>query len=293
MSISIEQLTSVIDTEQLTHQKLDAKDFMNSGSSRPENLSLKVQVPQYFRDIFAGFSIQIHAPSSVFNSLWHCILYVTTHDRYVMASWEQKKKYVEKLVEEIDEKINVRFNKGSTVMRNTTYAPLDLKFRAKFITDAVLFGVTSCLNINVLVLNSGTWNFYYGDPVINMKLPLVILNKDHQQCYSVVSINEQSIFDVEHIVNQTLQARVPERNMYLASILKERSIKNRNDADTEFVRLVKGQSKDQAQYDNTIKQLTKLKLVELKEMVKSEGKNISSLTGRITKAKIIELLVTV
>lgn len=292
MSLSIQEIIKNLGLVQLNYHKLNAEDFMDNSAPKPENISMKVQVPQYFRDIFTGLSIHIHAPSAAFNSLWHCLLYILCKERYSLASWEQKKIYVDKLIEELDEKINVRYSTNSTIIRNTSYEPLDLKFRAVFITDAVLFAVSQCLHINILVLGPSNWCFHYGDPVINMELPIIILNKDYQQCYSVVCINDQTLFDNLHIVNKTLRNKVPERNFYLEKILREGKTKdcNKTQTDREFIRQVKGQTVNEAQLDFTLKHLNRLKLSELKELVRTEGKDLSSISGRMTKAKIIELI---
>uniref|UniRef100_A0A6C0J8A8 Uncharacterized protein n=1 Tax=viral metagenome TaxID=1070528 RepID=A0A6C0J8A8_9ZZZZ len=291
MSLTIEGLTKLLESDdaQLNYIRLDAKDLIDD-VMKPENITMKIQIPSYFRDIFStGFSIHIDTPSGISMSIWHCLLYIMTHERYTLANWEQKKLYVEKFIQELDQKILLRYYKNSIIIRNTRYIPEDLKLRAKFITDDVLFALSSCLKINILVLGTCTWNFHYGDPVINMSLPLIILNKDHRQCYSVVSINNERIFDSNNIVNQSLKSRTPDKNVFLLSILKDKKIKN--DADIEFIRIVKGQSIIEMNEILYNKQLNKLKMAELKIHASENDIDITSISGRLTKAKLIDLLI--
>lgn len=288
MSLTIEKLLSILGPEQVEYLKIQACDYITDPTARPESQTSRIAIPQYFRDVFStGFNVQAHAPAGTELTLWHCLLYILVYERYTLACWEQRKKYVETLIQELDERVQVRYSKSSTVMRNTHYAPLDLKYRAKFITDSVLFAVCECLNINILIVSPASWQFHHGGPVIDSSLPLIILNKDYQQCYSVVIINDVKLFNSDHIVSCMLMPKAPPHNMFLASILRNCSTKG--EKDLEFLRLVRGQSVEESKKQEHSENLSKLKVAELKALCEEANIDISTL-GRLTKAKMIEAL---
>lgn len=284
MSISLDNLAAMLGTTQVSYNRINATEFIQSALSKPEPTCLKQQVPQYFRDMFpSGFNLQVITPSGTENSIWHSLLYAFSNERYMMASWEQKKKYVEKLVEELDQKTNVTYSKSSLVSRNTKYSPSDLKFRARFITDDVLFAICGCLSINILIVGPVNLQFHYCEPVFNGSLPLIILYKDHQQCYGVITVNDCLSSSQEAI--ETLKPKFPDRNIFLSAILKPGS--RVTDSDREFIRLIKGQSNEEATREQETARLSGLKVAELKSLL--DQRDIKH-TGRLTKARAIELL---
>lgn len=285
MSI-IENLVSIFGQDQLDYLRIEPTDYLNDPTSRPESYTPKIPVPSYFREIFStGFNIQCHAPAGTENTLWHCLLYALVNERYTMACWAQRKKYVETLIQELDERVQAQYAKTSIVARNTRFAPQELKYRAAFITDDVFFVITACLDINIVVLTPSDWKFHYGSPVVNTSLPLLILNSDYQHCYSVVTINDLRIFNADSAVAATMAARFPKNNEYLQSIVRSRA--NPTDKDMEFVRQVKGQTTADMERQRMITSLSKLKVTELKEKCNALGISIS---GRMTKAQMVEAI---
>jgi hypothetical protein len=286
MSIDINQIADLLEIEQLPYTKINSKEYYSK--SKHSSL-IKVQIPSYFRkkiNCSTITGIPVSSPDQ--NSFWHCLLYILCPNRYQIASWEQKKIYVEKFIQEIDYKIHIRFDHKNIIMRNTNYQPNDLRYRVKYITDDVIFGVVQCLNINIVVVTHENICYHFPDCQYNINLPLIILNRDYQQCYSVISVDDLNLFTKDSQTSLLISYDSPVHNNYILSILKNRKIKN--EEDQIFYSKAQGLSIKELKIDIIRKKLLKLKLCDLKIRAKDYELDLDEIEGRLTKSKIVDMI---
>lgn len=268
---------------QLKFNRINASQFIKDIASTPSVTTFKTPIPNYFREIFNhGFSISAH-PFGIKSTLWHCLLYAFSNERYMHSSWGERQQLVEHLIEQLDLKSQTLYGLASKIRRNTTLNYSMLNLRNPYPDDFTIFTISLYFDVNILVLNHINWNFYYATPAYQKNLPLIILNKDQQQCYSLISLNGDTLFSPESSVSKTIFEHAPKRNKFLLSHLRP------SGQDENFIRLVKGQSEAEYKLEQYQKSLSKLKLSELKQLVYEYNPNFET-SGRLTKAKLIGYL---
>lgn len=286
-NLAIDALTRIIGDTQLPYTNMQASQFMKGLAPKPDSANHKVNIPSYFRELFnSGFSLNISCPSGPDFSFWHCILNCVLPECYGESSWHHKKLLVNKLIEQIEDNCVTNFPADSVIIRNTTLDPSEENFRQKKVSAAVRYLVSSCLRINIIILDRHGYEYVFPDLVYSTDLPTIILHRDSQSWYTVLYINEECLFDHSSIIQEKLPK--PEFNVFLRAVARQR--RNMTKADKAFYCELTGQTVAQHDHKSALKNLSKLKLTELKALADMNDIDISVIEGRLTKAKIIELL---
>lgn len=289
--ISIEDIEKMCERTiyPVKYEKITAKTYMKSLASFNSPMVLKEPVPQYFKDMFDNsMQISITTPAGENLSLWHCLLNCLSHRKYSAMTWDNKKKYVDIFIENIDLKMRTKCS-NDAVTRHTTYRPETVNYRSDIVGPDILYSVARCLGITIMVVGEHMLNYHFGDLVYDYKNPVIVFTRNNRNIYSTVSISGNLVQSHGTLVSRKIAEFAPTVNLFLKAVYVDSNNTKMTDSDIEFLSTITGVSAEELEKEEKTKKLMKFKLADLKMMM--DENILAGLTGRITKKRLIEYLV--
>ena len=286
MDMKIKSLVTMLHTNQLPYKRLHAGEFIYELAPKQVGFNHKIAVPDSLRELLGeNISIVVNSTSDV-NSFWHSLLYSIMPEKYNDYNWHYRKIMVEQLITALDERMGRSFKSLSPM--GLSLKPEHILFNTKTPTPELLFYVCLVLNINIVVYSTGMINrteYHFPSLSYNQSLPLVIFHADDKRTYSVISVNEQSVFSADLFTSKQVAAGAPKQHPVLSKYIGTR-------CPPDCYAKINGLNKESAyKYNKTI-ELMKLKIAELREL--ASRLNIAGATGKLTKqditAKIVDFI---
>jgi hypothetical protein len=282
MDMKINSLVAMLHTNQLPYKRLHAGDFIYELAPKQLGFNHKIAVPDSLRDLLGENISIVVTPTSDVNSFWHSLLYAIMPEKYTGYNWHYRKIMVEQVITALDERIGRAFKALSPL--GLTLKPEHILFATKVPTPELLFYVSLILNINIVVYLTGMVNrteYYYPTLSYDQTLPLILLHADDKRTYSVIAVNEQTVFSYDLFASKQVADQAPKQHPVLVKYIGVR-------CSPDAYAKINGLNREASyKYRKTL-ELMKLKIADLKEL--SSRLDIR-LTGKLTKQDLTEKIV--
>ncbi len=282
--MNTEALISMLHTNQLPYKRIYAGDFIYELAPKNIGFNHKVAVPDAIRELLGEHvSIGITTLSDK-DSLWHSLLYAIMPEKYEGYNWHYRKLMVGQLIEAMDDRKGRAFSKNRVLIGTTLKqdAP-NLSLTAVSPTPELLFYICLTLNINLAVYRTGMVNrteYHFPTANYDPSLPLIILHADDKPIFSVISVNEQSIYPGDNFTARQIALMAPKEHYVLRHYAGPR-------CPPDIYAKITGLSDHEAARREKSIELTKQKLTDLKDYASKLGIKIIG-SGRITKQGLID-----
>lgn len=272
---SLQSLVQLLNDTQIKYRRLHLSDYTNELAPRPASVSVKLQLPSLFKSLFnEQCNISTHSVSGKKFSLWHCLLYVM-YPNFIDKTWYDRKKIVDKFIDELNREVDGYFQKDQTI-KNTTLSSVDAKFHELLASETLLYFLASLFNINIIVVDTIMIHFIYRDIEFKRDDPTVILYQDDSPTYHVIAVDDHIIFSSRDPQDDHNLAKLYELVPKVNPILqKHTNLQSTTDAGKQRkieVYSTVNKLTPQEKFELEVKPgLQKLKLVELQALVKKCG----------------------
>jgi hypothetical protein len=272
---------------QLPYKSIDGNSIINELGPTPNTMIHKVTAPTNFRSLVGdNVSVNIVSLSDDNRSLWHALLSVLQPESYQSLNWYGKKLMVEQFLTEVDEQLCVDSMKSVKEYKNVNlrtdhyytwyYLAKKIGYHVAIIGDTR--GLTPTISKAVKVVkgsilhnlnnqsmsldNKPNFAYFLSE---HKDVPFLVFHRDSSPLpvYSPVAVSDEYVYQPDHFLWKKLMAMAED---------------------------IDKQTRTQDLQKEVTNKLSKQKLSELKDLFVSRGGDISQITGRITKIKIIEKL---
>lgn len=250
---------SLLTTQQLPYRRITASEYIYDLAPKKISFNHKVIIPDIIRETLNdNTNINITSLTDE-NSLWHSLLYGLLKEKYASLNWHYRKIMVEKFITALDERMGIVFA-NNKILKVTSFKKDDVNF--KIVNSNLMFYICIVLNINIVVYNCGIVNkieYHFPTLTYDESLPLIILSCNDVPHYSIISINEEFIFDVNSYTSKQIAVRAPKEHKLLIKYVK-------NNCPDDMYAKIYNLSLIECNLKTKKSALLKLKLSELKEL---------------------------
>lgn len=220
---SIGGLVQLLKETQLKYKRLYFTDCIKELAPRPATISIKIQLPSFFRTLFDDQSnVLVYSVAGRKYSFWHSFLYVL-YPGFVDKSWYERKGLVDTFIDELNHDVDHYF-KTDPILSKTTMNSSFVRFHDNMPSDELKYYLASRFNINLIFVDTTMLNFTFKGYKFNPDLPTLILYRDDTPIYHVLSINDRVLFSQidEHdkLVLENLLQLAPNINTILKQFTK-------------------------------------------------------------------------
>jgi hypothetical protein len=282
--MNTDALIAMLHTNQLPFKRLYAGDFIYELAPKNIGFNHKVTVPDDLRMLLGEHvSINIYTLSDN-SSLWHSLLYAIMPEKYASFNWHYRKFMTEQLITALDERLGRTFAKSKVLTGSTLKPDADVfNYHASRPSPELFFYVCLVLNVNIVIYYTGMVNrveYHYPTARYDVSLPLIVLHADDKPIYSVVSINDQMVFDFNNFTNKQISNGAPKEHKVLSYYMGPR-------CPPDIYAEIMGLSPEESARREKSLELMKLKLADLKALACRVGVVID---GRATKQLLVDKL---
>ena len=284
LNLNMKSLILMLHTNQLPYKRLNAGDFIYELAPKKIGFNHKISIPDTLRDLLGdNISINIITLTDEM-SLVHSLLSAIMPKKYEQHNWYYRKVLVEHFATAINERLGCVFAK-SPVLMGTTLKQTDIEFDRlnSAPSPELLLYICLVLNINLVIYVTGMINrtdYYYPTGKYDVSLPLILLHMDDKRIYSIITVNDQSVFSGDTYTAIQVSKGAPTKHPVLCKYVGAKcpiglyASLNGLSAESTFKR------------EKTV-ELLKLKISELKELAIRLSIRIE---GRATKQVLAERL---
>jgi hypothetical protein len=280
--MNTDALIAMLHTNQLPYKRLYAGDFIYELAPKNIGFNHKVAVPDALRLLLGEHvSIGIFTLSDK-DSLWHGLLYAIMPEKYESYNWHYRKLMVEQLITAMDECIGRTFAKNR-VLTGSTLKPDSgvFNFHATRPSPELLFYICLVLNINIVIYYTGMFNrveYHFPTARYDPSLPLIILHADDKPIISVISVNDQSVYDGHNFTSKQIAMGAPKEHKVLSAYAGPK-------CPPDIYAKISGLSDEAGLRREKSIELMKMKVANLKEYAVLMGINLD---GRATKQMLVD-----
>jgi hypothetical protein len=285
--MDIESLISMLKTQQLPYKKINAGDFIYDLAPKKISVNHKIAIPDILRELLGDTTnINIIGVSNV-DSLWHSLLYGLLTDKYNKLNWHYRKLLVEKFVQALDQRSNSLIV-NSPILKYSNLKQDVINF--KEVNVELMFYISLVLNINIVVYNCGLVDrvqYHFPTAKYNPDLPLILLYCNDVPQYSIISVNDQLIFDYASYTSQQIAKNAPLEHKVLKYYLNKK-------CPSDLYAEIHGIDIVESNLIAKRASLLKFKTAELKELyMKLTRGSLSLPSGRLTKEVLVNMILEI
>lgn len=286
LSLNMQSLIQMLHTNQLPYQRHNAGDFIYELAPKKIGFNHKISIPDTLRDLLGdGVSINIITLTDEL-SLLHCLLSAIMSNKYEQYNWHYRKVLVEQFITAMEERLGRVFAKSPALV-GTTLKQTDISFEhlkdASSLNPELIVYICLVLNINIVVYITGMFDrteYYYPTGKYDVKLPLIILHMDDKRMYSIITVNDQSVFSGDTYTAIQVSKGAPMKHPVLCKYAGPK-------CPIPLYAALNGLSSESTFKREKTVELLKLKISDLKELAIRLSVRIE---GRATKQLIAERL---
>jgi hypothetical protein len=300
MTMTVNNIVKLLGNTQLKYRRLHFEDYARELAPRPATISNRIQLPSFFRSLFAdGVNLAVQSVSGKKFSFWHALLH-SIYPNYIELSWYDRKNLVDLFIDELNHDVRSYFQRDPLII-DTNMDYEDVRFHAQLPSDQLIYYLTSKFQINITICDTTRLHFFYAGREFQKTLPMVILYRDDSPTFHTITVDDQLVTGAQRSsLLHGMHRIVPEVNRVLSEhttkpVKRAEQTQREHEKKIEVYSEVNKLTPEQSFRMEAIPQLNKMRLGELQELAKKYGLNMmkegkTKMIKKLKKELIVDIM---